>query len=176
GPGVIEHRGQPRSGIGRPGEFVGEIRCGSTPPALSATKLGVEVVAGGADRYISGHCHVKLECVVVQLVLELQRCISFGTLTFQAAASSAVSSPQTAKRSAITCRSSAADNRCRRTRKCGEMPLNADRNRGACLADLKRFIARSRCRMGRWEFSARLFRHFDRRWATDGITTRWAAP
>src|SRR5258705_12493210 len=31
---------------------------------------------------------------------------------------------------------------------CGEMPLNADRNRCACRIDLKRFIARSRCRVG----------------------------
>jgi len=30
---------------------------------------------------------------------------------------------ETAKRSVITCRLSAADNRCRRTRQCGEMPL-----------------------------------------------------
>src|SRR3954469_18517662 len=36
------------------------------------------------------------------------------------------------------------------------MPLNADRNRCACRIDLKRFIARSRCRVGWWEFSARL--------------------
>ena len=51
---------------------------------------------------------------------------------------------------------------CRRGRKCGEMPLNADRNRCACRIDLKRFIARSRCRVGWWEFSARLFKYFDR--------------
>ncbi len=55
---------------------------------------------------------------------------------------------QTAKRSAITSRYSAADSRCRRGRKCGEMPLNADRNLCACRIDLKRFIARSRCRVG----------------------------
>ena len=33
-------------------------------------------------------------------------------------------------------------------RKCAEMPLNADRNRWACRTDVKRFIARSRCRVG----------------------------
>ena len=35
------------------------------------------------------------------------------------------------------------------------VPLNADRNRCACRIDVKRFIARSRCRVGWWEFSAR---------------------
>ena len=29
-----------------------------------------------------------------------------------------------------------------------QMPLNADRNRCACQIDVKRFIARSRCRVG----------------------------
>ena len=33
-------------------------------------------------------------------------------------------------------------------RKCAEMPLNADRNRWAWRTDLKRCIARSRCRVG----------------------------
>jgi hypothetical protein len=59
-----------------------------------------------------------------------------------------VISVQTAKRSAITCRYSAADSRCRRGRKCGEITLNADRNCCACRIDLKRFNARSRCRVG----------------------------
>ena len=36
---------------------------------------------------------------------------------------------QTVKRSAISCRHPLADSRCRRGRKCGEMRLNADRNR-----------------------------------------------
>ena len=70
---------------------------------LTSARIRDELRPAQLD-WISGHCHVKLECVVVQLVLELQRWISFGALTFQAAASSAVSSPQTAKRSAITCR------------------------------------------------------------------------
>ena len=55
---------------------------------------------------------------------------------------------QTAKRSAISVRHSVALSRCRRGRKCAEMPLKADRNRCACRDDLKRFIARSRCRVG----------------------------
>jgi hypothetical protein len=50
--------------------------------------------------------------------------------------------------SVISVRWSSAVSRWRRGRKCGEMPLNADGNRCACLADLKRFIARSRCRVG----------------------------
>ena len=33
-------------------------------------------------------------------------------------------------------------------RKCGEMPLNADKNRCACPGEVNRFIARSRCRVG----------------------------
>ena len=43
---------------------------------------------------------------------------------------------------------SVALSRCRRGRKCAEIPLKADRNRCACRGDLKRFIARSRCRVG----------------------------
>jgi hypothetical protein len=42
------------------------------------------------------------------------------------------------------------------------MPLNADRNRCARRIDLKRFMARSRCRVGWCEFSARLFSYVDR--------------
>src|SRR6185369_8410602 len=80
-----------------------------------------------------------------------------------------VISVQTAKRSAITCRYSAADSRCRRGRKCGEITLNADRNCYACRIDLKRFNARSRCRVGWCEFSARLLRYLDCRCSTDGI-------
>ena len=55
---------------------------------------------------------------------------------------------QTAKRSVISVRHPLALSRCRRGRKCAEMPLKADRNRWACRTDLKRFIARSRCRVG----------------------------
>jgi hypothetical protein len=73
---------------------------------------------------------------------------SFGSQLFQAAASSAVTSPQTAKRSAISVRHPAALSRWRRGRKCAEIPLQADRNRWAWRGDLKRFIARSRCRVG----------------------------
>lgn len=66
----------------------------------------------------------------------------------QAAASVAVISRQTANRSAISVRHSAAVSRCRRGRKCGEMLLNVDRNRCACPGEVKRFMARSRCRVG----------------------------
>ena len=55
---------------------------------------------------------------------------------------------QTVKRSAISWRHPVADSRCRRGRKCGEMRLNADRNRCACRGEVNRFIARSRCRAG----------------------------
>jgi len=37
-------------------------------------------------------------------------------------------------------------------------------------------IARSRARVGWWEFSARLFRYFDRWCSTPGISRRWATP
>jgi len=76
----------------------------------------------------------------------------------QTTASVAVISRQTAKRSVISVRHSAAVSRCRRGRKCGEMLLNANRNRCACPGEVKRFIARSRCRVGWWEFSARLLK------------------
>ena len=89
-----------------------------------------------------------LKYVVAQLIVELWRWISVGALVFQAAASSAVTSHQTAKRSSISVRHWVALSRCRRGRKCAEMPLKADRNRWACRTDLKRFIARSRCRVG----------------------------
>ena len=66
---------------------------------------------------------------------------------FQAAAV-AVISRQTANRSTISVCHSAAVSRCRRGRKCGEMPEKADRNRCACPGEVKRFITRSRCRVG----------------------------
>ena len=68
-------------------------------------------------------------------------------VTFQAALSSAVTSRQTAKPSTIPVRHWVALSRCRRGRKCAQMPAKADRNRCACRNDLKRFIARSRCRV-----------------------------
>jgi hypothetical protein len=67
--------------------------------------------------------------------------------TFQAT-TVAVTSRQTVKRSAISVRHSGAVSRCRPGRKCGEMPLNADKNRCACPGDVNRFIARSRCLVG----------------------------
>lgn len=56
------------------------------------------------------------------------------------------------------------------------MPLNADRNRCAWLGEVKRFIARSRWRVGWCELSARLLRFFEVRCSTPGMTWRWAAP
>lgn len=46
----------------------------------------------------------------------------------------------------------------------------------AAQEEVKRFIARSRAWVGWWEFSARLFRYFDRRCSTLGINRRWATP
>ena len=71
----------------------------------------------------------------------------FRLFTFQAM-TVAVTSRQTVKRSAISARHSGAVSRCRPGRKCGEMPLNADKNRCACPGDVNRFIARSRCLVG----------------------------
>lgn len=93
---------------------------------------------------------------------------------FQTATSIAVTSRQTAKRSAISVRHSGAESRCRPGRKCGEIELNADRNRCACPGDVNRFIARSRCRVGWCEFSARLFRYFERRCSTEPSNSRCA--
>ena len=81
-----------------------------------------------------------LKSVVAQLGLKQSRWNTVGSFTFQAAASSAVTSRQTAKRSSISVRHWVALSRCLRGRKCAEMPLNADRNRWACRTDLKRFI------------------------------------
>ncbi|WP_413252984.1 IS6 family transposase [Streptomyces brevispora] len=44
------------------------------------------------------------------------------------------------------------------------------------LAKLMNFIARSRCRVGWWLFSARLFRPLWERCSTEGMTSRWAVP
>ena len=50
-----------------------------------------------------------------------------------------------------------------------------ERNRCAWAADLNRRIWRSRCRVGWWETSARLFAYLSVQWTTDGITVRQAA-
>src|SRR3954470_20899216 len=52
----------------------------------------------------------------------------------------------------------------------------AERKRCACRGDVKRFICRSRRRVGWFEFSARLFRPLCWRCSTLGITSRLAAP
>jgi hypothetical protein len=56
------------------------------------------------------------------------------------------------------------------------MPLKADRNRWAAPTLRKPFMARSRCLVRWWLFSARLFKYFDCRCSTEGMTSRWAAP
>ena len=78
----------------------------------------------------------------------MRRCNAFGLFTFQEAILLSVNSCQTANQSAISARDSGAESRCRYGRKCGEIELNADKNRCACPADVKRFIAHSRCRVG----------------------------
>jgi hypothetical protein len=76
----------------------------------------------------------------------------------------------------ISCRYWAAVSRWRRGRKWGDMPLKADRNRWAPPGEVNFLIARSCCRVGWWEFSALLFRYFDRRCSTLRISRRWATP
>jgi hypothetical protein len=76
----------------------------------------------------------------------------------------------------ISCRYWAAVSRWRRGRKWGDIPLHADRNRWAPPGEANFFIARSRCRVGWWEFSALLFRYFDRGCSTLRVSRRWATP
>ena len=92
----------------------------------------------------------------------------------QAVSDGLVMSFLVAKRSAISVRWSSAVSRWRRGRKCGEITLNPARNRWAVPGVRKRFMVRSRCRVGWCEFSARLFRYLDWRCSTDGITARCA--
>ncbi len=63
-----------------------------------------------------------------------------------------VTSFQVVTRVSISHRYSSAVSRWRRGRKCGDIPLKADRNRCACPAEVNFFIARSRARVGWWEF------------------------
>jgi hypothetical protein len=83
---------------------------------------------------------------------------------------------QVVNRSVISRRYSSADGRWRRGRKCGDIPLNADKNRWACQAEVNHFRARSRAWVGWWEFSAGVFRYFDWRCSTERSTRRRAAP
>jgi hypothetical protein len=66
----------------------------------------------------------------------------------QAAVVVPVTSFQVVNRAAISRRYSWAPSRWRPGRKCGDIPLNADKNRWACPDKVNRFIARSRWRVG----------------------------
>ncbi len=46
-------------------------------------------------------------------------------------------------------------------------------NRSTLRAEVNRFVARSRWRVGWWEFSARLFRYFDWRCSTERGDPMW---
>jgi hypothetical protein len=83
---------------------------------------------------------------------------------------------QMAKRTVISARCWGAVIRWRWGRKWGEIPLNADRNRCAAPVLRKPFMARSRCLVGWWLFSTRLFSPLWERCSTEGMTSRWAAP
>ncbi|GAB2722720.1 hypothetical protein GCM10010442_49960 [Kitasatospora kifunensis] len=82
---------------------------------------------------------------------------------------------QIVKRTVISRRWSGAVRLWRPDRKWGEIPLKAARNRCAPPTLRKPFMARSRCLVGWWEFSARLFGPLWERCSTEGITSRWAA-
>jgi hypothetical protein len=58
---------------------------------------------------------------------------------------------QVVNRSAISRRYSSVSGRWRPGRKCGDIPLKADKNRWACPGEVNRFMARSRWRVGWWE-------------------------
>ena len=75
----------------------------------------------------------------------------------QAARSVPVLSAQRAKRFLISSRYADAASRCRRGRKCWARGPYADTKRWACPADLSPCMRYARCRVGRCEFSQRLF-------------------
>jgi hypothetical protein len=97
-----------------------------------------------------------------------------GSSPGQAAAGSPVTSRHVAKRACIVWRYSGAGRWCRRGRKWSEMGPNGLRNCCACSGDLNRCSARSRRRVGRCEFSARLLSPLCRRCTTPGSTRRTA--
>jgi ribosomal protein L37E len=66
----------------------------------------------------------------------------------QAVADRPTTSFQVANLVCISCRYPAAVSRCRRGRKCGDIALNADRNRCAPPGERNFFIARSRALVG----------------------------
>jgi hypothetical protein len=72
----------------------------------------------------------------------------FGVASYQAAAGSPTTSFQVANRVFISCRYPSAVSRWRWGRKCGDIPLNADRNRWAPPGERNFFIACSRCLVG----------------------------
>ena len=110
-----------------------ELLCQSTATTMNTTTLGtVKLIGGLIVRVLCVGSGGKLVPVHVQAAVVVTPVIWF----------------QTVKRSAISWRHRVADSRCRRGRKCGEMRLNADRNRCACRGEVHRFIARSRCRVG----------------------------
>ena len=59
GPGVVEHRSQPRSGcLGRSGELVGEHPRRINAGGDERSALSIEVLAGGADPCVTDYrCH-----------------------------------------------------------------------------------------------------------------------
>ena len=123
---------------------------------------------------------VKLTAAVAGLVVNAavgrwrDHC-QVGQLT-QADAGERVMSSHSWNRRSRSWRYASAMSRCRPGQKCPRMGPYADRNRCAWAADLNRRIARSRCRVGWCEFSARLFSHLCWRCSTLRRVSRIAAP
>ncbi len=111
--------------------------------------------ASWVAEWCPGHCQV-VGCLVWCRVSESRGglCGAWG----QAAAGRPTTSFQVAQREVISRQYWTAVSRWRWGRKCGDIPLNADRNRGAPPGEVNFFIACSRCRVGWWEFSALLLR------------------
>jgi hypothetical protein len=86
----------------------------------------------------------------------------------QTAAGRPTTSFRVAKRAAISCRYRTVVSRWRRGRKCGDIPLNAGRNRCALPGEVKRFLARSAASWAGGSSRPRLFRYSDRQYCALG--------
>jgi hypothetical protein len=100
-----------------------------------------------------GHCQlVELRVADVRVERGFGHRVDLRSGARTAAVAVPVTWFQVVNRVPISRRYSSAVNRGRRGRKCSDIPLKADRNRCACPAQVNRFIARSRCRVGWCEF------------------------
>jgi hypothetical protein len=134
----------PRS---RPGRGSSQRRSMPSWPMWASGRSGF--LLGVRGRALSG-CGCPVRCRVSEPRDGL--CGAWGQA---AAAGRPTTSFQVVNRVLISRRYWTAVSRWRRGLKCGDIPLNADRNRCAPPGEVNFFIARSRCLVGWWEFSAR---------------------